>query len=99
MAESETTRRCGSASHRRRVITGDAVTALSGLDSSFRGVDPRGMDPVEWAEQIAQARAVRENAKTTRAAARNHRHTATLRRALDKLVREPRADRPLNSKA
>jgi hypothetical protein len=57
------------------------------------------MDSVEWAELIAQARALVTNARATRATARNHRHTATLRRALDKLVREPRADRPLNSKA
>jgi len=57
------------------------------------------MDQVEWAERIARARALVANAKATRAAARNHRHTATLRRALDKLLRELRTTQPANSKA
>jgi hypothetical protein len=57
------------------------------------------MDPVEWAEGIARARAVVAKAKATTAAARNHRHTATLRRALDKLLRELRTTQPANSKA
>jgi hypothetical protein len=57
------------------------------------------MDLVEWAEQIARARALVANAKATTAAARNHRHTATLRRALDKLLRELRTTQPASSKA
>lgn len=49
------------------------------------------MDPVQWIERIAEAKALMAKARATIAVARNHRHTAMLRRALDKLTRAPRA--------
>jgi hypothetical protein len=50
------------------------------------------MDRVQYVERIARAKALVAKARVTIAAARNHRHTATLRRALDQLTRTPRAD-------
>jgi len=47
------------------------------------------IDRGEWAERIARAKALLAVAKQTIAAARNQRHTAVLRRALDKRLRLP----------
>jgi hypothetical protein len=51
----------------------------------------------EWVKTIVEAQALVVIARKTRAAARNHRHTAVLRRALDKLMGSGRpapAERP-----